>query len=468
MKIRQNICRKVLSGLLVALLGIGAGGCGVGSNSNSQDGEQVTISIGGWPLESANVSYARYEEWLQRYNELYPDVTIEKDNWAYTYDTFLAKAASNMLPSVFTTFFTEINKIADAGYAADITEQVKKYGFAENLNDDLVELCEKDGKWFTAPKSTYALCLVANKEIFREAGLVDADGYPILPQTIDELTQTAITIKEKTGKIGFILPTMKKLGGWIFSNIAWQFGVEFIKQEGDRYVANFNSPEMKDALQWLYKMKWEYNVLGDNAFIDDAENVKLFGSGQGAMYVGQPTEGKIKSMLFNYGFEKDNLVLGQVPGGKGGRYALIGGDVWVLNSTLNERQKDAVFDWLTLTGYGSEVDADSKASIENHMKDVRDLGAIVGIKGLEIWKAGPVNQAYEEARNKYRNVDPENFREYDDFSKVELRSEEPVHCQDLYDVIDGILQEVLTKQNVDIDALLQTSADNFQRNFLDE
>ncbi len=465
---KQKTRRKGFCAVLAAVLAAGAvSGCSAQLKKTNDD-SIVEISIGGWPEQDSDVSYARYEDWLKRYNELYPNVKVEKDSWAYSYDTFLAKAASNMLPSVYTTFFTEIKKIQSAGYAADITKQVEDYHYLENLNEDLVSICKNDGKFYTVPKSAYALCLVANKSLFEEIGQVDEDGYAVLPQTIEELTETAVKIKEKTGKIGFIMPSMQKQGGWIFSNLAWEFGVEFIKQEGDSYKAAFDSQEMRDALQWLYDMKWKYEVLGDNAFVDANEVVKVFGSGNGAMYVGQPTEGKIKTMIHGYQFDKDNLVLGQVPGGPGGRYSLIGGDVWVLNNNLDEAQKNAVFDWLDLTGSGPELNEDSLDSIDRYYKDLNQLGSVVGYTGLEIWKSGPICDAYDEARKKYCNVDVNNFREYDSFDSTTLKSEEPVHCQDLYDVLDGLVQEVLSNQNVDVAAIIKTAADNFQRNFLDE
>lgn len=41
-------------------------------------------------------------------------------------------------------------------------------------------------------------------------------GIPLYPTTYDERIETAVTIKEKTGKSGFVMPTRDRIGGCFF------------------------------------------------------------------------------------------------------------------------------------------------------------------------------------------------------------------------------------------------------------
>ena len=65
---------------------------------------------------------------------------------------------------------------------------------------------------------------------------MEADGTPKQPKDWYEMAEFAKTIKEKTGKAGLVLPTSANNGGWIFTPIAWSFGVEFMKKNEEEVV----------------------------------------------------------------------------------------------------------------------------------------------------------------------------------------------------------------------------------------
>ena len=77
-------------------------------------------------------------------------------------------------------------------------------------------------------------------------------------KTFEELIQTAKTIKEKTGQAGFAIPTSGTEGGWIFANLAWNFGVKFMDKVDGKWKATFNTPEAVEAFQYLSDLKWKY------------------------------------------------------------------------------------------------------------------------------------------------------------------------------------------------------------------
>ncbi len=89
--------------------------------------------------------------------------------------------------------------------------------------------------------------------LFREAGLVDEEGLPIYPKTLQEVAEYGQIIREKTGKAGLVFPASETYGGWLFTNIAWNFGcvgenaLEYQDEDG-RWVCNFTSDECVAAM----------------------------------------------------------------------------------------------------------------------------------------------------------------------------------------------------------------------------
>ena len=73
-----------------------------------------------------------------------------------------------------------------------------------------------------------------------------------------------------------------------------------------------------------------------------------------------------------------------------------------------------------------------------------------------------------EIRDKYTQVDIKDYASYYDTSDVELHVEEPMLCQQLYSVLDGCIQEVVTNENADCAKLIATACTDFQVNHLDK
>lgn len=149
-------------------------------------------------------------------------------------------------------------------------------------------------------------------------------GIPLYPTTYDEQIETAVTIKEKTGKSGFVMPTRDRIGGWFFLNLAWSYGTEFMTQGDDgKWTAHLNSAECVAALQYLKDLKWKYDVLPENNLIGIDDIFKLVGTDQAAMSFGM--DAHKDSPVQNYGMSKDNLSMGPVMEGPAGRCSQLGG-----------------------------------------------------------------------------------------------------------------------------------------------
>ena len=458
--------KRLLTVVLAAILAFSAAGCGE-KKQTSSDGK-VQISVGAWPSKESNPKgYAQYMEVKERFEKANPNIEIIPDNWSFSLDTFLAKAASGNLPTIYEAYFTEGKRIIDAGSCADLTKYVKEYGYDKKLNPALKDLVSKDGKYYMIPKSAYVMGLYLNKSLFEKAGEVNADGSLKIPQTYEELAETAKRIKDKTGQSGLVICTANNTGGWNFLNIAWSFGTEFMKQDKNgKWKATFDSPECVSALQYIKDLRWKYNVIPETSFATGTEQQKYFGTDQAAMFIGTPPQDELVSI---YNMNPNDICIASLPKGPGGRYAQVGGALNVIKSGSTDEQIEAAIKWIEFNNWGASIDDDVKLTMEESYKVRSEKGLPIGFYQFSPWSDSAERTEYEKGIvDKYANIDAINVKEFNNPpSDLKLKPEEPVSCQELYAVLDACIQEVVTNKNSDPAALIKKAAKDFQRDNLD-
>ena len=252
-------------------------GCGMGGTTQTGQNGKTAILVGGWPTPQRPEELETYNKMREDFMKKYPDIDLQVEEWNYSIDTFLPKAASGQLPSVYYVPYTEVDKIIDAGYARDVTAAMQSYGYTDQLRDEIKEIVTRDGKQYMVPFEAYTMGLFVNRSMMEQVGAVDAEGMVQFPETYEQLGELAGKIKSETGKAGFIFPAKSNSGGWHFMNVAWSFGAEFMKKdENGDWKAVFASPECAEALQFVKDLKWKWNALDENIFIDNKELAKMF------------------------------------------------------------------------------------------------------------------------------------------------------------------------------------------------
>lgn len=460
----------VLTMLAVSMLASTLTACGTKKTDADADASKVQISVGEWPSENRPIEQEKYQEYLKEMNEKYPDIEVTPDEWAYDVQTFLPKASSGQLPTLYVCYLTETKKIIEAGYSADITSILERLGYKQYLSENIMSLCEKDGKYYGVPCDFYNMGLACNVELFKKAGLVDENGVPKFPQTWEELAETAGIIKEKTGQAGFVLPTINNCGGWHFMNIAWAFGTEFMKKDGDKWVATFDSPECIAALQYVKDLKWKYNALPDNALIDIPEMNKLFAVDQGAMYLATGAE---VALTETYGMTPDRFSFTKIPAGPKGRYSLMGGKTFMFAPESTPEQLEACFKWLQIArGFEPALTEEQQdeylKKAKESMQTQIEQGYIVYKSSTGIWDIPELSEKVDALAKEMANIDIKMVETSFDQSDVIVKPEEPMNCQDLYSVLDSCIQAVLTEEDADPAALLKRANSDFQTNYLDK
>ena len=465
----KKVYQKVAVLGLTAFMFVGAlSGCGNQAASKKNDGK-VTISVGGWPSETDTVKRESYDKRREEFMEKYPDIVIEPDTWGYNPQTFMIKASGNQLPTLYSAAFTEAERFKNGEYAADITSALEENGILDAINPDLLAMVtDENGRVRAWPREAYAQGLFINKSLFKEAGLTNEDGSVKIPETYQQLAEYAATIREKTGRAGLVFPTTKNCGGWNFLNIAWSFGADFEQQLSDgKWKAIFDTPEFKNALQYVYDLKWKYNALQDDLFIDAMEQRKQYGTAQAAMTILDPASAS--GVVAQYGMNKDDVMAVRLPGGEYGRLAQMGGAFWVVNQNATPEQIDACVKWLEFSGLTPEVTENSKKQWSENAKVKSEQNALVfGRDAYMLWINPDLVQAQSEAEAPYVNVSSEDFADYFSFEDVTIRPEPAVSAQELYSVLDKAIQSVITDENADLDAITSEAVNSFQKNYLDK
>lgn len=461
---KKRVLRSIA---LAAVISLTAGlftGC---SNDGSKDEQGRTIvSVSGWPtqgnsLEVKNARKARFEE-------ANPDVVIEPSEWKFDRKSFYSKAAGGQLPIVYNVGITEMAEIMESEYSADLTDVLKKRGYDGKFNEKLMQTLTKDGSIYAFPYSAYLLGLGFNADMLNAAGLMAADGTPMQPKDWNEVAEFAVKIKEATGKPGIIFPSANGTGGWMFTCLAWSFGVDFMEQNSDgQWQATFNTPEAATALQYIKDLKWKYDVVPSNTLADLTEYYKQFATGNAGMLM---APGNLYNYVAKYGMEPSKFGMMAMPEGPERHVTLFGGNVWCVSPEATDEQIDAAIRWIEVE-YNYDATDEIKARIDSMHKTMLEENKQIGVKGLSVWSEGAESLKYEHSLiDKMTNVNPNYVKLYNEFVKecpADIQLEEPVCCQELYAILDGCIQEVLSNENADCVAVLEKANSDFQANYLD-
>lgn len=458
--------KKILCVVLATLLIMSLAACGNSNAGRTEDG-RIAISVNGWPDKDSD-SYPIAQEREEGFEKENPDVDLTGDTWVFDLKSFYPKAEGGTLPTLYRCNFTEVQRIMDGEYAADITDVLKQRGYEGKFSSKVLDVIAKDGQVYAFPMSTYILGLAVNMDLYKEAGLVEADGTPKQPKDWYEMAEFAQQIKEKTGKAGFVMPTKENAGGWLFTMIAWSFGAEFMKQDDSgKWIATFDSPECVEALQFIKDLKWKYDVVPENILLNNGDVAEYLATGKAALTI---TSGTIGTQVAGYEMNPDSLGMMAIPAGPKRYVTLLGGDARAIREDATDEQIDACIRWLEYTGNGYDIDESGKKALTETIEKSKANGAVIGIKSLSPWNEQSAKVQFQnELIEKYANVSANNVKLYNEFlndSKVEVQPEEPICAQDLYGILDNCIQNVFGDKNADCAAILKKANSDFQTNFL--
>ncbi|MDR1663489.1 MAG: extracellular solute-binding protein [Clostridiales bacterium] len=426
--------------------------------------EKIQLTLGNYPPDTDEAMIAAFDVYIENFSKKRPDVEVVPAHYFYALDTIVPMAEAGTLPVIIEPWYTEPQKLIEAGYVRSITELLKERGWDEMINPSIRDLLSKDGEIYGIPRDAYALGMHVNVDLFEQAGLVDENGVPMYPKTWDELVTVGTQIKDATGSAALCLLAQDNAGGWHWSNIAWGFGATLSVDNGDgTFTANLDSPEAIDAMEYIRDLKWEHDLLTADPLTENwGTGFTQVAVGNAAMYIGA-NDALNQTTVVN-GLPLEDFALIPVPAGPGGQYSLNGGTVYMFAANATDEQVDAALDFMISMGRAPEVGAELIEGMGADAKSRMENGEPV-VKRFPAW----VGQAYSDAEAAiiapFLNVDMALYQDY--FDKVaeagNLRLEEQGLTQEMYAELTKVMQEVLTNENADIPALMKTADTNYQK-----
>ncbi len=194
---------------------------------------------------------------------------------------------------------------------------------------------------------------------------------------------------------------------------------------------------------------------------------ELFGTKQAAMMIADPP---CQALPISYNMDPKSFMVTSMPEGPAGRFSQLGGDVYMFRNDASPEQIDACLKWLEFNGTTPEITEErAKAIEESNKKVINTWHALVLPKpAFSIWSSPERDAIIEEIYAKDTNVIPSDYASYYEAEGVTIRPEPEVACQELYSILDGVIQAIYANTDADIPALVKDAAHQWQVNYLDK
>jgi len=445
--------RRVAVGLIAsmaasALVLTACGGTPTDDSGDAGDSGEVTLTVGGKPQATDDAALALWDEKIAQFEEENPDITIEGSEVVYDPQTFAAQLAGGTLPVVMGIPVTEIQSLINREQLKDLSSYFESEDVLKDLNESVTANVQgTDGAYYGIPVSAFTLAVLVNRDVFEQAGL-DPDETL---ETWDDIAAAAATITEKTDAAGLGQLTTTNQGGWTLTALSAAFGGLVEETEGGETTANLDNDGTVAALEYLSDLRWNEDVLGSNFLLDFDAAGPAFASGQYGMMVGASEW--YNPLVRNFGMAPESYGLFPLPQEAGGLGSLGGGSVSIIRADATDAETAAGVKWTNF--YYLDRFSDLEFAAEEAEGMAADGGTVPRV-GLPL-VAPEAYTAYLDAIEPSINVPLQNLETYytatesPDFSVV---TEPPVEAQQIYGLLDTVLQAVFTDENADIEALL--------------
>jgi multiple sugar transport system substrate-binding protein len=326
MKKSLNILTLTLVAILVSAISVSA---------------EKTLKV--WlPVDTWKKTLGFYEEHLDEFKKLHPDVEMEfvhipYENYEAKYLT--AFASREDAPDIFN------GKVAYYAGAIGIADEAPS-DLQELWNDKLLNTTKPffqvDGKWHAYPTSTdQGMMVYYNVDHFKEAGL--DPNKP--PKTFQELLEYAkkLTKYDANGKIAQNGLALRYAGAPVgitdkILPFVHAFGGRLYAPDGSTADGFLNGPETIAAMQYLYDLVYTHKV----SSLELGKPVETFAAGKAAMIF---REGWLEGWMGDNAPDI-NYKVSALPNGPAGYpgLSLLFGWSWMVNNTSPD--KDIAWDWI--------------------------------------------------------------------------------------------------------------------------
>ncbi len=408
----------------------------------------VSFAVSDWPLETDKAALAEANTELAAYEKLHPTVHITTNSVKFNPATFYTQFAAGNYPNVYKAYFTDAQEIIRRHYSADITSALRSWEWLGSITPGVRQTASDGaGRLYGIPLDAYSLGLCYSRTAFQQAGL--DPNKP--PTTWEQFRAYAKKLTTPTRK-GFGMLSTQNTGGWHFTAMLYSEGGVGESRQNGRYSAAFNSPAGARVGQLLHDMRWSDNSLLNKPMGYD-DNTRALAEGQIAM--GILAGDQIAHFKQTYKVGLDDFMMAGLPQGPGNA-TLFGGNVFFFDPRLSKDALATAVDWIKFQNFNLAYYASfDQALIAG--------GGIVGIPN-NIAYTGALLNARRKVDARYLNAPLKNYTAYlAANARLKLVPEARVQAQTMYQMLDPVVQAMLTDETATPQRTLDTAARQFQR-----
>ncbi len=271
---------------------------------------------------------------IDDFKEVYPDVRVDLSNhgWAQTLNSNMLMAMQSATPVGVLYGETYIQSNINKDYLAELDTGY----YAQRIPATTLSYAQRDGKTYGVPVITGSFALIINKEVLKEAGILDASyapsaawagKQPLAPQTFEDLLEICEAIKSYyvgkgvNDKGGMLLTASPDDSPWRALAVMRAAGGDLLNQGGG---FDLTSPANKKAFAMLRALvktspdRSIYDLETNDQFARFNRNEAAYlidGIDPITRSVGMPSENKIVTAeipVFSGAEKKSNVVVGTV------------------------------------------------------------------------------------------------------------------------------------------------------------
>lgn len=289
--------KKISLGLAaIMLMSSALSGCG--KKETASEGGVDTITLWTNNSHSKSVVQVLVNDWNNTTGKekgIKIDYVVKGDD--YSSQLALAENADN-LPDIFLQGGVTM---AESGKIVAISDYEESSEFLKKYSDDILKEKNrgfKDGKIYTVPHEMVTYGLVYNKDMFKEAGIVDENGEAKPPKTYAEMVEYAKKLTDSTKKqYGIIFPV--KWGGWTTTDVVYPAFVSTGINSGyDRKTGTFDYSGIAPIMKAIMQIKHDGSYYPGAESLDNDPARAQFSEGR----VGMKFSGSYDVGVFNNQF----------------------------------------------------------------------------------------------------------------------------------------------------------------------
>jgi multiple sugar transport system substrate-binding protein len=185
-------------------------------------------------------------------NKIGAKVVTQTVDWGAYYDLLTATYSTGNIPDVAVMHASVMPNFSGRDLLTPLSKPMADLGIdTKDFAPAALKNASANGEIYALPYDLHAELFHINMDLMKKAGLVNADGSPILPKSPEELIEQGKKFKEATGKFYIAVESQSSEGTMvrIFDSLVWQQGVDVISADGK--TASINTPEGLNAAKLI-------------------------------------------------------------------------------------------------------------------------------------------------------------------------------------------------------------------------